>query len=673
MPECLRLNVPRWLAGFFSLAAICKTAFATDATDYSLEQLLQTKFIPAQKIAQQISDAPSAVSVVNAQDIEDFGYRNLAEILNSMRGLTISLSNNYYTLGGRGYGIPDDYAGRIQLIIDGIPINDNFWDQIFFGEEGLLDVNLIKQVEYAPGPGSTAYGNNALLGSIKITTKDGQHIDGLKLSLDSSLTEKKRAQVTYGKKFANSADVLFSASTYSDKGFSGKLKDYKMDEYFGTSAFDEDKIDPLISNKNKRFFVEANYKSWSVQSAYVERTTTTNEFFTVLTEYNDSYNNPFISMPLDENDIREFFIEQDSIETVEDRSHHFKVSYDGDFNENWTPSFSVYTGSYDFKFTSDFDDFFNYTSSSRWWGARANIAFTSIPNRTVVVGAEHKHNYQLAIKDFAFDLNEPSTISSIFIQDAHRINNYLTIISGLRWDSSSEYGSATSPRIAFNISPHEHWMVKLSHGRAFRFKNLSEKTDEMYQQELGEDVDIRPNKETALISELVLEYKPYDNFKVTTSLYRNKLTNALSTEYSQLSTYGREIEIDWASNQSGWRARLSYAKQETSGDYFFDHLANAPSEVYYLGLVKRFWDNRLNVGFDAKHIGERTLFLEDEIIDSSTVANLNISSKSLLPNFTISLRGKDLLNDTPRDRIKYGLGLPDDQQDWQLKMEYLLK
>src|SRR5512147_2212605 len=55
--------------------------------DIPFEQLLQTDIVTAEKIARQISDAPSAVSIVTADDIRTYGYRTLSDILDSMRGL----------------------------------------------------------------------------------------------------------------------------------------------------------------------------------------------------------------------------------------------------------------------------------------------------------------------------------------------------------------------------------------------------------------------------------------------------------------------------------------------------------------------------------------------------------------------------------------------------------
>ncbi len=135
-----------------------------DLIDLPFEKLLETEVTGATGFVREVTDAPSAVSVVTAEDIRRHGYRNLAEILESLPGLTLDFDGSYYYTGARGYGLPGQYFGRFTLLIDGFPAADNAYNQIYLGDDGLLDVSLIDRVEYAPGPGAAIYGSNAFLG-----------------------------------------------------------------------------------------------------------------------------------------------------------------------------------------------------------------------------------------------------------------------------------------------------------------------------------------------------------------------------------------------------------------------------------------------------------------------------------------------------------------------------
>ena len=160
------------LAGFGILfAASGGAAAAQDLTALPLEALLQRDFISASRLARQVSDAPSAVAIVTADDIRAYGYRTLAEVIASMRGLYVTDERRYQYMGGRGFGDAEDYAGRVMLLVDGYAVQDNLFDQAFIDESGLIDLELVERVEYVPGTGSVTYGNNALLGIINVVTK----------------------------------------------------------------------------------------------------------------------------------------------------------------------------------------------------------------------------------------------------------------------------------------------------------------------------------------------------------------------------------------------------------------------------------------------------------------------------------------------------------------------
>ena len=95
-----------------------------DLTDVPLEQLLELEVFSASKFVQKVSAAPSAVTVITAADIRTYGYRSLAEILRSMRGLYVSYDHNYSYVGVRGFSRPGDYNTRVLLLLDGYRLND---------------------------------------------------------------------------------------------------------------------------------------------------------------------------------------------------------------------------------------------------------------------------------------------------------------------------------------------------------------------------------------------------------------------------------------------------------------------------------------------------------------------------------------------------------------------
>jgi len=73
-----------------TIFAVTATAVAqrgtTDLSDASLEELSNIQVYSASKHMQNANDAPSSVTVITADEIQKYGYRTLADILESVRG-----------------------------------------------------------------------------------------------------------------------------------------------------------------------------------------------------------------------------------------------------------------------------------------------------------------------------------------------------------------------------------------------------------------------------------------------------------------------------------------------------------------------------------------------------------------------------------------------------------
>src|SRR5258706_8853931 len=105
---CLAASVPA-----------AETDAATQPTnsllDVGLKGLLTIpipKVSSVSKIAEETTKAPASVTVINADDIKKYGYRTLADLLKSVRGLHVSYDRNYAFLGVRGFN-RGDYNSRM--------------------------------------------------------------------------------------------------------------------------------------------------------------------------------------------------------------------------------------------------------------------------------------------------------------------------------------------------------------------------------------------------------------------------------------------------------------------------------------------------------------------------------------------------------------------------------
>ncbi len=128
------------------------------------------KVFSASKMVQPITEAPSAIYVITAKDIEQSGAIDIADLLRMVPGLEIPLTQlGTYGVTARGFagGVTD----RMLTIIDGRSVYMDFigitlWDAI-----ANLYLKDIERIEIIKGAGSALYGANAFSGVINIYTK----------------------------------------------------------------------------------------------------------------------------------------------------------------------------------------------------------------------------------------------------------------------------------------------------------------------------------------------------------------------------------------------------------------------------------------------------------------------------------------------------------------------
>jgi len=167
----------------------------------SLEELMAIKVdtvYGASKFQQKVTEAPSSITIITADEIQKYGYRTLSDVLQSVAGFYVTNDRNYSYVGMEGISRPTDYNTHLLIMIDGHRINDNVFNGAYVGTEAILDVDLIERVEIIRGPGSSLYGTNAFLGVRNIITKRGRDLKGAEVSADAGSLQTYRGRATYG-------------------------------------------------------------------------------------------------------------------------------------------------------------------------------------------------------------------------------------------------------------------------------------------------------------------------------------------------------------------------------------------------------------------------------------------------------------------------------------------
>ncbi len=240
-----------------------------DLTQLSLRQLMEVKIetvYTASKHEQKVTEAPSSVSIVTADEIQKYGHRTLADILRSVRGLYVTYDRNYHYLGVRGFNRPGDYSSRVLLLVDGQRLNDNVYDSAPIGTEFPVDVDLIERVEVIRGPSSSLYGNNAFWGVINVITKRGGGLPGAEASGEMASYDTYKGRFSYGGKFNHDLELLLSGSIYDSLG-PRRLYFQEFDD--PTTSYGL--ADRLDYDRFKSLFAMLTYQDFSLSAAFSSR------------------------------------------------------------------------------------------------------------------------------------------------------------------------------------------------------------------------------------------------------------------------------------------------------------------------------------------------------------------------------------------------------------------
>ncbi|GBG15231.1 iron complex outermembrane recepter protein [Novimethylophilus kurashikiensis] len=629
----------------------------SDLTVLPFEQLLGMEVTTAAKIARQVTDEPSAVTVVTADDIRAYGYHSLADILNSIRGLYTTYDRAFQYLGGRGFGRPGDFAGRILLMIDGYATNDNIYNQSYIDNSGLIDVELIDRVEYVPGTGSVAYGNNAYFGIINIITKKGRDFGGTQFSAEGMSYGGKKGRATYGNRLQNGADVLLSFSWLDSDG---------------QNLFFPEFLDPANENPNvasnhavarhldyeesKRVFGKLQYENLTLEAAYVDRrkgipTASYGVEFNAYNQYWD--NNGFVS-----------------------------AKYDLDLGAKLKSSTHAYYGNYLDRGAGMYlvGGMWREHNLGQWWGIDQKFVSTAFEDHTLVFGAEYRDDFQMDLHDPVATSSHSRQTISAYLQDEISLTDQWRLNLGARYDYASDLGSEVNPRIAVMYALQPQTMLKVAYSTAFRMPATYEKyyTD-------GEQLpNNRLQSEYVTTTELILQHDFTPQTRLISSLYHYR-THDLITDVDidantnhfinvgSSHTTGIEMELErkW---DNGVRLRASYSHQD-SIDQNNQWMVNSPRNLGKFNLTFPFMQHWLRSGLELQYTGSRRTKGNNEL-GSYTLANLTFTTERPVYGLGASLSLRNVFDRNYAAVAPDGLtqdSLPMDGRNVWLQLTYDLK
>lgn len=132
---------------------------------------LDAVVVTATRTTSMLSDAPAAVTVVNAKNIEIKNASRLGDVLDQVPSLYLrggALGQSQGTIGASGMSLRGVDQNKTLILLDGQPIQDASSGKVNWRIPFVED---IARVEVVPGSFSSLYGNNAIGGVVNIITK----------------------------------------------------------------------------------------------------------------------------------------------------------------------------------------------------------------------------------------------------------------------------------------------------------------------------------------------------------------------------------------------------------------------------------------------------------------------------------------------------------------------
>lgn len=186
--------------------------------DFSLEELVEIKIVTASKRPEKISEAPSVVSVVTAQEIARMNAVNLIEVLNHVASVyminTYAWSGNLSTIRG---DVETHYDTHTLILLNGRPIRDSIFGGLNQSVYHGFPIDAISRIEVIRGPGSVLYGTGAFTGVINIITHSGEEAVN-KIRVGAGSFDRRIVSAT-GTKLFEKLELRGSAQLFDEQGW----------------------------------------------------------------------------------------------------------------------------------------------------------------------------------------------------------------------------------------------------------------------------------------------------------------------------------------------------------------------------------------------------------------------------------------------------------------------
>ena len=643
--------------GFFnligSLALLVLTASAVsqqaakDLSDASLEELTNIQVYSASKHMQSASEAPASVTVVTADEIQKYGYRNLADILRSVSGFYVTYDRDYSFVGVRGFGRLGDWNSRILVLIDGHRINNNVLGQALLGNEFLVDVDMIERVEIVRGPSSSLYGANAFFAVINVITRTAKEVKDWELSFQTGSFGSNEGRATYGHQF-HELGVLLSGTFYDSQGQT------LFFPQFNTPANNNGVTSDTDFESYKHIMSTFTFHGFTLQGLF-----STREKIVPTAYFGSAFNDPR-DLNVDSHQYLNLGY-QHSIGKWQLDAH---TGYDQARLQGPVPEAPVKPG----------DPIVLSTFSFRgnWWTGEVKASRDLFEGNRLTLGSEVRDNLRQDQGDLLNPPNifsaEPnsSLITAFYAQDEFAITHRFTLNAGIRYDHYSTFGGTTNPRLALIYRAAEKTTVKLLYGNAFSAPDVYQSSPD-FGVFYDDNLKLQPEHIQSLEARVEQGLGQY--FQLSSGVYHNQIDNLISLVRVP-ADQNFQYQNDGSAQAMGMDVEVSgHAPSGLQGKASFDYvnayndntghaaLGNSPGPMAKLNVIIPLAPQWLFAGVEGQFLGRRLTLLQNSL-SSYQVFNLTLLGHTVGKHLDVAASVFNVL-----DKKYFDPGRPEEPED----------
>lgn len=606
---------------------------------------------------QLLAKAPSAATVITAEDIANMGSRTLSEALEAVPGLHISrdsLLNNYTpTYGMRG--ILTGSSPHVLMLVNGIPRTS-----VYLGNPDELYVELpvenIARIEVIRGPGSAVYGADAFAGTINIITKSADDIGGTTLGGGTGSFDTWAAWLQHGSRHGELDVAAFLRVGRSD----GQRRTIRSDAVGRSGPVN-------VGHEDVDGQLDIGYGNFRWRTSYTLR--------------NDVGTGAGIAAALDPvGRIRSERVSSDlswsDANFARDLSLTLQAAFMHLANEVTTP-LTIVPGSVipPDGMIGDPDKWerqARYSATSVYSGFAAHRIRFGIGHDDLEIYKTREHKNFTLIGGLTMLPMYRATGANLFLAPHKRRLDYAylqdewsfardwTLTGGVRRDTYSDFGGTTNPRLALVWAARHNLTAKLMYGSAFRAPSFVEQYATGNPVAMG-NPSLQPERIKTL--EAAVTWQPSHDLQTSLSLFQHRITDIISQTGNTYDNAGKqkghggELEVSWAAADN---LQLSghYAYQKNI-DETTDHDAGyAPHHLLYARADWRFMPGWQLSG-QINHVADRERAWGDNRpqLDDYTSTDFTLRSLRTRQGWDFALSVYNLFNADIREPSRTGSGI----------------